>query len=324
MPQDERGRLDDDAGAGLDDLDMIEPRFSMMTGTLVALGAVTLMIFAGVIWYAYKVGTEQAGAGGPAVVSAEQGETKRKPEQPGGTNFAHQDKTVYDKIDGPGEEVEQLLPGSEEPLERPQIISPSTEDLPPPGQPKIVRIPDSGQVPAPAPPQLSAPDIADPMAGARPEALTPPASPATGGLDVSPAVEFNVMPGVTAAPSDSAQPPETVPEVAAVEAEEDAPEQLAAITPAGPASEPQAAAGAFLLQLGAFRTREAAAAGWKLLSGRHAAILGALEHSVNEAELGEKGTFYRLQVGPFADRTAASEKCAALRNTGANCLIVAR
>lgn len=325
MPQDERGGPDDDPGAGPDDLDMIEQRFSMMTGTLVALGVVTLMIFAGVIWYAYKVGTQHAVSAGPAVVSAEQGDAKLKPEQPGGMNFAHQDKTVYDKIDGPGEDVEQLLPGSEEPMERPQIISPSTEDLPPPGQPRIVRIPGDGPVSAPAAPQLTAPEIPDPMAGARPEVT---ATPLTSEPGVSLAVEFNVMPGVTPAPPASARPPETVPEVAAVEVEDpppgNAPEKLAAITPSEPAPAPDAASGAFLLQLGAFRTREAAMAGWKLLNGKHSAIIGELEHSVTEAELGEQGKFFRLQVGPFPDRTAASAKCTALKNTGATCLVVAR
>lgn len=314
MPQDERGKLDDDPGAGPDGLDMLddgESRFSMMTGTLVVLGVVTLAVFAGVIWYAYKAGSNQAQTGAPAVVMAEEGESKQKPEDPGGANFAHQDKTVYNKIDGASEDIEQLLPGSEEPMEKPRIISPSTEDLPPAGQPKIVRIPDSGSVTAPPPPEVEAPEITDPMAGARDKNAGNDAASATGAEDMPVA-------------------PEQAPEIAAVGEAAKAPEAVAQVeAPApvdAPADEtrPAMGSGAFVLQLGAFRTQEAAVAGWKLLTSKHAAILDGLTQAVSEADLGEKGKFYRLQAGPFTDRAAASGKCTALKNAGANCLVVAR
>ncbi len=307
MPQDERGKLDDDPGAGPDGLDLLddgESRFSMMTGTLVALGVVTLAVFAGVIWYAYKAGSNQAQTGAPAVVMAEQGESKLKPEDPGGANFAHQDKTVYNKIDGASEDIEQLLPGSEEPMEKPRIISPSTEDLPPAGQPKIVRIPDSGSVTAPPPPEVEAPEITDPMAGARDESAGNDAASAAGAEDMPVA-------------------PEQAPEIAAVGEAAKAPEAPEAPAPAD-ATMPAIGGGAFVLQLGAFRTQESAVAGWKLLTSKHAAILDGLTQAVSEADLGEKGKFYRLQAGPFTDRAAASGKCTALKNAGANCLVVAR
>ena len=86
---------------------------------------------------------------------------------PAAPNFAHQDKTVYDKIDGNEAGLEQLLPGAEEPQEKPRIISPYDNELPEGGQPKVVRVPPphmAAQPAAPAAaPEVSAPEIPDPM-----------------------------------------------------------------------------------------------------------------------------------------------------------------
>lgn len=314
MPQDERGRADEDLGRSLDEQAVPEWRFSMMTGTLVALGVVTLMIFAGVIWYAYNAGLKMA-SDAPVIVEAEQGETKVRPDDPGGESFAHQDKTVYDKIDGSGEAAEQLLPGAEEPIEKPQIISPDTEDLPPAGQPKIVRIPQTSDS-VPPPPTVVAPEIADPMAGAVRESNE---NSTTAEL---PALEYNVAPPVTEAPP-------MIPQKAPVDDQSGAPaeppeEMMRGDAAAPPATVSKPGAGAFLLQLGAFRSQEAAVAGWKLFNSSHEKILGPVDNFITEADLGEKGRFYRLQVGPYPDRAAAAVTCAALKDAGANCLIVTR
>ena len=98
MPQDMNDP--DEIDGAYDELDVPASRFGLMTGTLVALGVATLLIFSGVTWYAYNAGVDHAGEGALPVVKAEPGEIKVKPGDPGGTNFAHQDKTVYDKIDG--------------------------------------------------------------------------------------------------------------------------------------------------------------------------------------------------------------------------------
>lgn len=288
MPQDERDWTNDE-DAGLDYQDPSESRFSMMTGTLVALGVVTLLVFAGVVWYAYKAGTQISSSGLPVIIAAEPGETKIRPDDPGGKSFAHQDKTVYDKIDGSEATVEQLLPGAEEPVEKPQIITPQLEDLPPVGQPKVVRIPETVIDTTPPAPEIEAPEIADPMAGAPEDNVTRPVSG---------------LPGEPATPS------------------ENAPGQMAALPPAQ--TEPLAAppAGAYLLQLGSYRSQQAAAAGWKLFTRQHQAILGGAGNFISEVDLGEKGKYYRLQAGPFPDRTVANEKCAALKNAGATCILV--
>ena len=323
MPRNEDKFNPDGLELDFDELDDPPARPGMLTGTLAAIGLATLLIFAGVIWYAFNSGKEQAEQAGLPVIRAEEGEIKIKPEDPGGAKFAHQDKTVYDKIDGTESGVEQLLPGSEEPKEKPQIIRPSETELPAEGQPKVMRVPPpaEGQMPVPPAeaPAVTAPALPDPMgretrepaahesvaAAPQPEVTTTPSQ--------SLPSEIASLPGESAAPAQENNPGQTaaLPEPVS----EAAPPPAASTAPAG---------SGFVLQLGAFRSTAAASAGWKLLSGRHGGILKGLNHFVAEADLGEKGKFFRLQAGPFPDRAAANAKCGELKNAGASCIIVAR
>lgn len=308
----------DELGDDFDDLDVPPSRFSMMTGTLVAIGVATLLIFTGVIWYAFDVGVNQAEEGALPVIKAEPGDIKVKPDDPGGTNFAHQDKTVYDKIDGNEAGLEQLLPGSEEPKEKPRIISPYDNELPEGRQPKVVRVPPpaSDAIPsAPsAAPEVSAPEIPDPMGGIKLKA---------GEGEV---VAAEPVPEVTSAAPENADRVAALPAAEpAAEAPEAAPEQDQAALESAPQKTAAAAGGkSYVLQLGAFRTEEAADAGWKLLAARHAGVLGSLERYVTPADLGERGRFFRLQAGPFPERAAANTQCAALKAAGVDCLVAVR
>lgn len=314
----------EDLDEGYDDLDIAPSRFSMMTGTLVVIGVVSMLIFAGVVWYAYNAGITQAEQETLPVVKADPGAIKVKPEEPGGANFAHQDKTVYDKIDGNEAGLEQLLPGSEEPIEKPRIISPHDNELPQDGQPKVMRVPPPATDAQPAAPteapEIAAPEIPDPMGRAM-------------SGDEQPEVAAQPAPDVTSAIAE-----ENANRVRAIPGQEDgdakAPDVATSTDPAKPATQPLASRNApplatsggkaFVLQLGAFRSQEAADAGWKLLATRHAGILGGLQHYVQPADLGDRGRFFRLQAGPFSERAAANTQCAALKSAGVDCLVAAR
>ncbi|MDE0812132.1 MAG: tetratricopeptide repeat protein, partial [Alphaproteobacteria bacterium] len=54
----------------------------------------------------------------------------------------------------------------------------------------------------------------------------------------------------------------------------------------------------FRVQLAAYRTPNAAATRWQTLKTRHEDLLGALELTVAQVNLGERGVFHRLQAGP--------------------------
>ena len=100
-------------------------------------------------------------------------------------------------------------------------------------------------------------------------------------------------------------------------AEESAPEPEREVAPAAPV-------GTHLLQLGAFRSEDAAASEWQRLNGRYSAILTGLNPDIERADLGERGVFFRLRGGPFPDETAATRTCDRLKAVGQGCIVVAR
>jgi len=78
--------------------------------------------------------------------------------------------------------------------------------------------------------------------------------------------------------------------------------------------------GAVLLQIGSFDSMEAASTGWITFRERYHPA-EALLPDIQSVDLGAKGTWYRLRVGPFADRVAATDACTKLQAEGASCFI---
>ncbi|HYM17334.1 MAG TPA: SPOR domain-containing protein [Micropepsaceae bacterium] len=82
-----------------------------------------------------------------------------------------------------------------------------------------------------------------------------------------------------------------------------------------------AAVGGVLLQIGSYESPEIASGAWATFKARHAAIVGSLSQDVQKADLGAKGTWYRLRFGPFADKAAANAACEKLKAEGGTCLV---
>jgi len=76
------------------------------------------------------------------------------------------------------------------------------------------------------------------------------------------------------------------------------------------------------LQLAALKDRETAEGLWRRLSGEASDLVSDIEHRIERADLGDRGTFYRLQIGPFASREAAAQRCQALEAAGYGCFPV--
>lgn len=84
--------------------------------------AALLILFAGVVFLAYKQGLKQGALNNPPIIRADNSPIKVAPENPGGIKIPHQDRSVYDRISGAdgdntGLEVEHLLPSPEEPIQ---------------------------------------------------------------------------------------------------------------------------------------------------------------------------------------------------------------
>ena len=180
------------------------------------------------------------------------------------------------------------------------------------------------QPPAPPPADDQAADTAG---------LTPPPPP----QEVTPEESAEAAAGGTEAETDAAdtgsvapgeaQPsaPETVPAAPAAEAPEPAAEPAPAAAPeAEPEPTPQvAAAGAgFRIQLAAVKSEADAKAEWARLQKAHADLLGDLAPTIQRADLGAQGIFYRIQGGPLPSDDAARALCDKLEAKKQACLVV--
>lgn len=95
-----------------------------------------------------------------------------------------------------------------------------------------------------------------------------------------------------------------------------APSPATVARPAAPARKGQAV----YLQLTSQRSEAEAKAAFNSLRGRFPAILGDRQPVIRRADLGDKGIYYRAQIGPV-DATEADRQCNELKAVGGQCFI---
>ena len=82
------------------------------------------------------------------------------------------------------------------------------------------------------------------------------------------------------------------------------------------------ATGSYLVQIAALRSEDAAETAWKRVTNSAPELYYGATKVIQRADLGSEGVFYRLRVGAFADRSEASAFCEAIKEAGANCIVV--
>jgi outer membrane biosynthesis protein TonB len=165
--------------------------------------------------------------------------------------------------------------------------------------------------PAPADDEADAPPAAPPEQAAPPpkaEKVVEPPKPAPAPQRAA------ALPAPKPAP---AMKPPAAPPAAANGAPRTLPGVAAATAPAAA----KAAPGSAVLQIGAYKSQSDADAAWRTYKARHAALLAGYGPDVQRADLGEKGTWYRLRIAGFADRDVASALCDRLKADGASCFL---
>ncbi len=113
-------------------------------------------------------------------------------------------------------------------------------------------------------------------------------------------------PGIDDEPADDADGSEFAPETPA----KDAPAPIDALS------------GSHVVQVGSFRTVDEAVADWKRIEGGFAALLSDKARQIERADLGDRGVFHRLRIGPFSSADDARTHCQALKEGGQDCLVV--
>jgi hypothetical protein len=82
--------------------------------------------------------------------------------------------------------------------------------------------------------------------------------------------------------------------------------------------------GKFRIQIGMVRTQAEAQALAVRVKREHAAALATREPEIDEATVGNMGSFYRVRIGPFASAPEGQAACAKLKGSGIDCLVVAQ
>ena len=242
-----------------------------------------------------------AGSNGPAnppVIKADPTPPKTVP-APATTASVDQNKPFQDRVGAPAA-PERVVPREEQPVSLPTA----------PAAPRVTAPQPSAQAVAPLispPPPTSANEpkkvktvtIRQDNSGADSAALAtaPVAAP-----PVQPRAPATKQLGATPMPiapqSDSSR------------------SKMAARTP--PA---QAAGGAYVVQVSAQKTEDEARASYQALQQKYPTVLSGHAANIRRADLGDKGVYYRAQIGPFATADQANTFCGDLKAAGGQCIV---
>lgn len=77
----------------------------------------------------------------------------------------------------------------------------------------------------------------------------------------------------------------------------------------------------YKLQLAAFSTQDKASSAWDTFVSKHSAVLSSLAPDVVAADLGARGTLYRLYANGFETKAEARDACGQLKAAGQGCLV---
>jgi len=263
---------------------------------LIVLALLVLAMFGGVVWLAYTQGVAR-GRGETPVLTAASGPERVAPQQAGGSNVPYQGFKIYEQPAPPDDSADTA-----------PAVAPPAASKPAPAQ--AAAQPAAKAAAAPVPPRPAA----------APAAKVTPASPPPKSVAAL-IQQANSVPETTkpAPAAKTSKPAAAVPAVPVGGPATGAPRQLAAAQ--APASTPAAAGGSYVLQIGAYKSQADADAAWKTYRAKHAALLSGYSNNVQQVELGEKGTWYRLRIAGLSDREVATALCDRLKADGGACML---
>ncbi|MGD0143110.1 MAG: hypothetical protein ABSC92_08130, partial [Rhizomicrobium sp.] len=235
---------------------------------LIVIGLLVFAMFAGVVWLAYTQGVARGRSDAARMIVAETGPVKTAPSNPGGTQTPLTGLKIYQAPAPPDDSSDEE----------------SAPPAPTPAGP-------SAQAASPA----TSPSLAPVIRPSAPPDATPKASLAQTSAPTK-LVKSTPPAAQTAAPTPAPAPVATKPpaKLAAVVASPAA-EPSATTTPTptaastqAPAAKPAASTGAFVLQIGAYKSEEEATGAWHAYQTKHP-LVGGFESGITKVDLGDKG-----------------------------------
>jgi cell division septation protein DedD len=94
-----------------------------------------------------------------------------------------------------------------------------------------------------------------------------------------------------------------------------------AVASAAPVAAPASAGGGYSVQVTSQRSEAEAQSAFRSLQAKFPAQLSGREPIIRRADLGDKGTYYRALVGPFASAEQAAGICSGMKAAGGNCIV---
>lgn len=269
-----------------------EHKNDMSRSRSVLIGAVSGLALAAVVgWFALSPRYSVDNVAEIPVIRRPQASIKVKPENPGGMEILNQDKTVYDIIEKEPErkEVESILP--------------------PPEQPILPEIKVAEQAPAPIKEQT--PEL-------KPIETTTEVKTSEVKTVAAPKAVVNETKEVTLPTIKEASVKENAQQKA-----ETKPQTVSKVATAKPEPKTEtstASAGDWQVQLMSSPNQKAVTSAWSGLVKKHPALKG-VSHEIETADLGSKGTYYRLKAGAFATRAEADKLCSTIKSQGGSCIV---
>lgn len=277
--------------------------------------ALVLIILGAIVFGLYP--KTQDGSGSIPIVRADAEPFKVTPEDPGGMEIANRGSTIFDAMSGEDADagVENLLADSEseEPMPRSQLFAGLNTG--------VDTDSDAAETPA---------ETASAGEPPQPDAIENKIEKIARGVDAQdePAMSETIA---AADEADSeAEAAQAVEPAAGAEATaepemdmDNAAEMVKQLEPSAGAAPPRSAipSGTYYVQVASTQNRSGTEGEWSKLKAKYTALDG-YKYRVKEANLGDKGTYYRIQAGPTS-KEFATETCNKIKaTTPGGCLIV--
>lgn len=305
------GDFDDDEGffeSLMRRKDSVPMPESMAKMFKVIVGGGVLLVVALITWAVWPNGGKQSDENVP-IVRAETTDYKVEPDDKGGMIIPNKDSTIFETMDRdskPEKKVESLLEDSEQPMKKAEAFvgansAPSEEPLDPPVS--VAETPKAETIVADEVKAEPAPVV---KAESKPEVKAE-------------AVKAVAKEEVKAPVKEVAKAPEVKAEAKKVNIIDALKQEAGTAKKADTAKATAAPKGNVYIQLAAVKTEADAKTKWANLKAKYSS-LASLSLKVQKADLGAKGTFYRVQAGPTSADNATSV-CAKIKAAKGDCLI---
>ena len=287
---------------------------------LMAAVLVGAVVTGGGLAYLYKSRVGGSEAGEPPIMTADTRPIKEKPSDPGGREFPGGSKLIYDRLnDGGGNEPTRVAARDEQTpaTDLPGVVTTSSSGT---LEERIQNALRDAKKPDDQPPaSANAASTLDTPRPVKTEIFRPDGSvdssrvqrrqaPADGDTTLAGGAPKGVVAREAPAAPSQAAPARGQQLAAATPAQAPTPAPAAAATTAGEAG--------MFVQIAARNDQAAAMAAFADLQQKYSGVLGNHSPSVRKVDLGEKGVWYRLLVGPMANKAEADKLCEDLKTAG--------